>query len=357
MTETKEEQKTNEVKDSKIKSSVNMLNQQDWKFIRLCFNRRLFASGSLLIFSLGVVAAFVAAALFFNSQPAYYIPLIIAILFIGVSLPGFFSLPHSILLVIGIFDKILGAVIFILGFPLAIFSLAWLVTDMIAIRIWNAATWIFRHSKLQNSLITELESYPEKENIKLIKNGLLPGNRVGFWGAEGDEGPFWAIEKDNENIKISCSKENFSPFLVNKEQLKNARLLIPRKIEDKEKKKYLIPYPVEHILELNFEKEGEKFDLTLVLGHLAAIDFAEIFVPDRDDVRKIAGKTSLLSIYSVPLSMLGPISPIGLILAITSLIRIKKSNFRLKGQRFSWIGIVAGIFFTFLFIALLFGQK
>ena len=75
--------------------------------------------------------------LFINSKPTH-IPIIIGFVFIGVSLPGFLNIPHPLLLVIGVFDKILGAVIYLAGFPLALLSMAWLVTDIIAIRIWNA---------------------------------------------------------------------------------------------------------------------------------------------------------------------------------------------------------------------------
>lgn len=335
--------------DSKKKNYYEEFSDQDWKIIHYCFNKRLFSSGALAIFTVGLIAAFIALMMLKNAKPGFHIPLFISILLFLISLPYFTYLPSSLLLIIGLFDKIAGAVFYIIGFPLAIVSMAWLVTDMIAARIWNAGTWIFKHSKLQDSLNKEIAKY-KKEGYKLVYNGLLPNNRLGFWGAESDEGNFWAIEKLNGKIKLTCSKENFNPIIVDNIQAKNANLILPKKIKDVEIKKKLVPYPVEHILIWDVKNnEGEEIKLHLVLGYLAARFFADNFAFGREDVKKTSGKTSLLAIYSCLFILIGPL---GLTLGIISLIQINRSKNKLKGKLFSWVGIIAGGFFTLMIILL-----
>jgi hypothetical protein len=324
-----------------------VLSDRDWKTIKLGFLSRLFSSGSPGLFAFGCMAAFVVLILAINEPAAAYIPGIIAAVFLVLSLPNLLglTLPYPLLILIGVVDGLLGFVLFILGIPLAFVSMAWLVTDLVAIKITNAATWIFRHGKAYTSLSRELKP-PLRRNREqsAIAEGALPGGKKGFWAAVSDKGPFWIFQKSDDRILLRSSDNPDKPLFVPGSELSKARLVVPKKIEDKKKRKELLAYPVEHILVWKFSDPGGKErDFALILGPAAARIFADDFTPQNEGVRRVAAKTSTLAVAAGYLGLLGPF---GIVFGIMSLNRIKNSNHRLKGQYFSWLGIIAGIIIT-----------
>lgn len=322
----------------------------NWELIRLGFLRRLFATGSQGLLAFSCIAALATLIVLMESPANWYIPVSISILCFLLSLPGFLQLPYPILLAIAIGDFVVSIALFILALPLMCFSAVYLVAYLVAIRVMNAAIWIFRHGSIYKSLVQKTALHPLRAKWKEIADGCLPDSKSGFWGAESDLGPFWAIKKHENNILVSCSDEDKKPFVVMASQIENARLVVPKKVEDEKKRSELLAYPMEHILEWKFESSnGEKHALTLVLGPLAASIFAQEFLPNREDIRKVAARTSQLATASAFLGLLGPV---GLVLGVVSLLRISRSNGKLKGQYFSWIGIVGGVIFTALFVAI-----
>jgi len=326
------------------------LSRADWDMVHLGFLRRLFASGSNAALAFGCVALG-ATILTLRASPEHaWIPFCICAFFLVLSLPGFFNLPYPVLVVIGCGDIVMAIVLFILGFPLAFVSMAWLVTDIVAARLWNAGNWILGCGQRYQELVGAIAKDPSLQRLDLdsIADGILPGGRSGFWGAESESGPFWAVEKTGDGLFVHSSQEGELVRRAEEDQLKAARLSAPRHLEDKDKRKKLSGYPTEHVLEWHLKPlEGQELGLTLMLRPLAAQVLAREFLPDRPEIAKAARKTSRFAVASAFLSFLGPI---GVVCGVISLLRISRSEGRLKGAFHSWCGIVFGSIFSGLFL-------
>jgi hypothetical protein len=334
-----------------IHNNARVLSDREWKTIKIGFLSRLFSSGSKGLFAFGCIAALATLIVAISSPAHTYIPGLLAAVFLVLSLPNLLGLmiPYPLLILIGAVDGLLGVVLYILGFPLAFISMAWVLTDTVAVKIFNAAIWIFRHGNAYNSLVRELRLPVNRDREQsAIADGGLPGGNDGFWAAVSDAGPFWVFQRSGERILLRSSADPNRLLEVSWNELSKARLVVPRKVEDKKKRSEMLAYPMEHILIWKFsDVEGNDLDLTLILGPRAARIFADDFVSQNEQIRRVAAKTSDLAIVSGFLGLLGPF---GLVLGIVSLARIKNSDHQLKGQFFSWLGIIAGLLFTVLIL-------
>jgi hypothetical protein len=337
-----------------VKPTVEITSPQPatWAMIQFGFLTRLFGYGGIASLMLGLfVTAITIVSL--NDAPTRvtWSLIILAIALSFASLPGLGVLAPPILLLVGILDGVLSLLLRLVSIPLVLFSAFGLLTNNIGKQLTNAGHWMRRHGTLYGRLRQDLAGTLSGTAFSHVADGMLPGNEDGFWGSEGENGPFWILRRHGENMVLMSSADCDSLYSLTRDQGSQVRIVERRRFVSTEVGKLLLAFPQEHALVFPFQikPEGDP-GLTLLIGHEAAASFAKTFYPDNLEVRKLAARTSKIAVVSVLLSFLGPL---GLIAGVHSLICIRKSSGWLKGQLWAWFGIAGGTVFTALFLFLL----
>ena len=330
---------------TKMAPEITPPQPETWARIQFGFLTRLFGYGGIASLVLGVFV--IGLALVSAKDTATGVTralIVIGIVLCFASMPRLGVLAPPILLLVGIIDAVLALFLRLVSIPLVFFSGLGLVTNMVGTQLGNAGHWIRAHGAVFGRLKGNLAASGSGVEFSRVADGRLPGDEDGFWGSEGDNGPFWILRRHGENMALVCSASGDSVHSLTREQVSEVQIIERRRFGSPEAGKILLVFPQEHALVFPFQlkPEGDP-GLTLLIGHEASAAFARLFYSDNLGIRKLAARTSKIAVASVWLSLLGPI---GLITGIYSLIQIRKSDSWLKGQSWSWFGITMGALLT-----------